>query len=111
MNRVAAIYDIHGNLPALEAVLDEVRRAAVDGVVVGGDVIPGPMGREALACLRGLGLPVQFIQGNGEREVLAWKRGEENRAIPQKFKEVMRWSAQELPSDDEEWLGQWPATL
>jgi predicted phosphodiesterase len=111
MNRIAAIYDIHGNLPALEAVLDEVRRAAVDGVVVGGDVIPGPMGREALACLRGLDLPLQFIKGNGEREVLDWKRGQENAAIPEKFREVMRWSAQELQSDEEQWLGQWPATI
>jgi hypothetical protein len=33
--RVAAIYDIHGNRPALEAVLDDVRRADVDRVVVG----------------------------------------------------------------------------
>jgi hypothetical protein len=36
--RVAARYDIHGNLPALEAVLDEVRRASVDLLVVGGDL-------------------------------------------------------------------------
>ncbi|HEY4592949.1 MAG TPA: metallophosphoesterase, partial [Thermoanaerobaculia bacterium] len=39
--RVAALYDIHGNLPALEAVLAEVRRAEVDLVVIGGDVLPG----------------------------------------------------------------------
>ena len=38
--RVAALYDIHGNLPALEAVLEDVRRAGVDRVVVGGDVCP-----------------------------------------------------------------------
>ena len=49
--RVAAIYDVHGNLPALEAVLAEVRQAAVDLVVVGGDVLPGPMPRETLDCL------------------------------------------------------------
>ena len=46
--RIAALYDIHGNLPALEAVLDEVRRAGVDAIVVGGDVVPGPMPRETL---------------------------------------------------------------
>ena len=38
--RVAAIYDIHGNLPALEAVLQEIRQLAVDQVVIGGDVLP-----------------------------------------------------------------------
>ena len=60
--RVAAIYDIHANLPALEAVLQEVRHAYVDHVVIGGDVLPGPMPRETLACLLDLDIPVQFIQ-------------------------------------------------
>jgi predicted phosphodiesterase len=69
--RVAALYDIHGNLPALEAVLREIRLARVDQVVVGGDVLPGPMPRETLACLLGLDRPAQFILGNGDREVLA----------------------------------------
>ena len=41
--RVAAIYDIHANLPALEAVIREIRQAEVDQIVVGGDVLPGPM--------------------------------------------------------------------
>jgi hypothetical protein len=38
---VAAIYDIHANLPALEAVLEEIRQVGADHVVVGGDVLPG----------------------------------------------------------------------
>lgn len=38
--RVAAIYDIHGNLPALEAALKDTRQAKVDHLVVGGDVLP-----------------------------------------------------------------------
>ena len=41
--RVAALYDIHGNLPALEAVLADVERAAPDLVVTGGDVASGPI--------------------------------------------------------------------
>ena len=53
--RVAAIYDIHGNLPALEAVLEDVRQAGVDHIVVGGDVIPGPMPRETVAAVLDLG--------------------------------------------------------
>lgn len=68
--RVAVIYDIHANLPALEAVLQDIRRAEVDHVVVGGDVLPGPMPRETLTCLLDLEIPVQFIQGNGELAVL-----------------------------------------
>jgi hypothetical protein len=61
--RVAAVYDIHGNLPALEAVLNDIRQAGVDRVVVGDDVVPGPMPRETLACLLGLDVPVEFIRG------------------------------------------------
>ena len=42
---VAALYDIHGNLPALKAVLEDVRQLNVSEVVVGGDVLPGPGGQ------------------------------------------------------------------
>ena len=53
--RVAALYDVHGNLPALEAVLAEVEREDCDVVLVGGDVCAGPFPSECLALLRGLG--------------------------------------------------------
>ena len=69
--RVAALYDIHGNLPALEAVAHEVYLAGVDRVVVGGDVVPGPMPGECLALLRELDVPVLPIRGNGESALLA----------------------------------------
>jgi putative phosphoesterase len=65
--RVAALYDIHGNLPALEAVLQEVE---ADLVVVGGDVAPGPQVAEALDRLSALEVPVRWVMGNGDREVL-----------------------------------------
>jgi putative phosphoesterase len=74
--RVAAIYDIHGNLPALEAVLDEIRDEEVDEIVVGGDIVPGPMPRDCVSALQDLSLPVRFIRGNGENDVLAVHRGE-----------------------------------
>src|ERR1700674_781042 len=69
--RIAALYDIHSNLPALEAVLEDVRDSKVDQVVVGGDVLPGPMPRDVLALLMKLDCPVQFIHGNGDLAVLA----------------------------------------
>jgi hypothetical protein len=56
--RIAALYDIHGNLPALEAVLGDVRHVGVDQVVVGGNVLPGPMPHETLALLFDLEMPV-----------------------------------------------------
>jgi putative phosphoesterase len=65
--RVAALYDVHGNLPALEAVLAEVDAEAPDAVVVGGDVASGPMPRETLELLRSLGDRVRFVRGNADR--------------------------------------------
>ena len=109
--RVAAIYDIHGNLPALEAVLQDIRQAEVDHVVVGGDVILGPMPRETLKCLLDLNVPVQFIQGNGEREVLAQMTGADTGTVPEQFREVVRWVAQQLHPEDERLLASWPKTL
>ena len=109
--RVAAIYDIHGNLPALEAVLQEIRHAEVDRIVVGGDVLPGPMPRETITFLRSLDIPVQFIQGNGDREVLARKAGIESGTLPEQVREVMRWTARQLDPEHERWLASWPATL
>jgi putative phosphoesterase len=111
--RVAAIYDIHANLPALEAVLQEIRHADIDHVVVGGDVLPGPMPRETLACLLGLDLPMQFIHGNGDREVLARMEGTETdwyRAAPEQWREPVRWTAQQLQTEHARLLAGWPAT-
>jgi putative phosphoesterase len=111
--RIAAIYDIHANLPALEAVLDDIRRAEVDQIVVGGDVLPGPMPRETIARVRALALdvPVQFIQGNGDRETLDWTRGMETAAIPEAYREAMRWVARQLLPEDEYLIANWPQTL
>jgi len=108
--RVAALYDIHGNLPALEAVLDEVRDAGVDQVVIGGDVLPGPMPRESLARLLDLELPVRFIRGNGDRVVLAQLAGRGIAEVPASFREVIRWTAAQLGPEQVRSLGSWPAT-
>jgi putative phosphoesterase len=109
--RVAAIYDIHGNLPALEAVLDEIRQIGVDRVVVGGDVFPGPMSREVMACLLTLEWPTSFIIGNGDREVVAHKAGIESPQVPESFRECMRWEAHELPVEYESVITKWPMTI
>jgi len=109
--RVAAIYDIHANLPALEAVLQDIRRVGVDQIVVGGDVLPGPMPRETITELLDLEIPVQFIRGNGDREVAARRRGRETDSVPEQFREVMRWNAEQLLPEHEKVLSSWPQTL
>ena len=108
--RVAALYDVHGNLPALEAVLAEIARERVDHVVVGGDVLPGPIVGETLARLRMLDLPVMFIRGNGERETLAMKGGAETGGVPEQYRGMVRWVAEALSPDDARWIAGWPLT-
>src|SRR5215208_5572747 len=66
---VLALYDIHGNLDALEAVLSDPRARHPDTIVVGGDAVPGPFAAATLARLRVISVPVRWIRGNGEREV------------------------------------------
>jgi predicted phosphodiesterase len=107
--RVAAIYDIHGNLPALEAVLQEIRAAGVDLIVVGGDVLPGPMPVEALDRLLNLKAPVKFIRGNGEAAVLDQLAGTESSALPEQVREVIRWTAQQLSPEHQRVIASWPA--
>jgi putative phosphoesterase len=65
--RVAALYDIHGMVEPLEAVLAELEQEEVDAVVIGGDAISGPQPAESYALLRSLDLPTHWIRGNGER--------------------------------------------
>jgi predicted phosphodiesterase len=120
--RVAALYDIHANLPALQAVLHDVRQADVDQVVVGGDVVPGPMPRESLRRLLDLEWPVQFVHGNGELAILAQMatrdEGEvtywgttSGTPLPEPYRAVYRWTAQQLQPDYEPVLASWPKTL
>lgn len=109
--RIAALYDIHGNLPALEAVLRDARQAGVDQVVIGGDVLPGPMPRETLAVLRDLDLPVRFIHGNGDRAVAEYLAGADLSTLPEPAREPIRWSAEQIDAETVEQLRHWPATL
>ena len=65
--RVAALYDIHGMLTPLQAVLDEPDVAGAEVIVVGGDVASGPQPSETLELLRGLGDRVEVAIDRGVR--------------------------------------------
>jgi putative phosphoesterase len=98
--QVAALYDIHGNLPALDAVLGEVD---AEVILVGGDFVAGPWPAETLARLRGLGGDVRFIRGNADREVFEEAQG---LAPP----EVMEFVRTCLGTDDVDFLRALPLT-
>ena len=108
--RLAVLYDVHANLPALEAVIADVGAAGADALMFGGDVLPGPMPRETLDYLRALDVAAQYIHGNGDRNVLQLCRAAESDPVPASFKESLRWNAAQLNESDEQWLATWPST-
>ena len=109
--RLAVLNDIHGNLPALEAVLDDLRGIGVDRIVVGGDVFPGPMPHLVLERLRALDIPVDFIYGNGEVAILEHLAGKVPRLVPEAYRHLIRWNAEQLDDGTRELMASWPMTL
>jgi len=96
--RVAALYDLHGNLPALDAVLEEVRVAEVDAIVSGGDVVWGPLPGETLHRMEEAA--THFVRGNADRHV-----AEDEGSAP------TRWCAERLTQDERDRLGAWPGSV
>jgi len=98
--RVAALYDVHGNLPALDAVLADVD---ADVILVGGDAVAGPWPAETLARLRGLEGDVHFIRGNADREIAEQTPG----LAPPHLMEFVR---SRLSAEEIDFLGSLPLT-
>lgn len=111
--RLAAIYDIYGNLPALEAVLADIASENVDLIVVGGDVVAGPMPSETLALLQdvSVNIPTQFIHGNAESEVNRFVAGKEIGGLTPQADDVTRWVASCLTPAQKEFIASWSTTL
>ena len=102
MASVAALYDIHGNLAALDAVLAELPDDAT--IVVGGDICAGgEQPSEVLARLRGLGDRVRWVRGNADREL----HPDEEGLAPAEFLEQAR---SQLSEEEIEFLHELPGT-
>jgi putative phosphoesterase len=109
--RIAALYDIHGNLPALEAVLTDIEDIGIDHIIIGGDVVPGPMPRHTLDLLLNLTTPVQFLHGNGEVAVLEEMAGKKPAGVPEQYHPVLQWTAKQLEERHAKSISSWPSTL
>ena len=112
--RIAIIGDVHANLPALRAVIQDAMSIGADAVFCVGDVVGrGPHPNEVVEELRRLEIPT--VQGNWDEAVgmdrdqtgAAWGSGDaEADGI-----RSMRWTAEVMSDDNRAWLRQLPATL
>ena len=112
LGNVAALYDIHGNLPALDAVIAELKDDPPDAVVIGGDVVAGPMPSQVLARLRELPWPMRWLRGNADRAVVMGYDG----TIPAKLLEHPlfqgdAWAATFITRADRDFLASLPPLL
>lgn len=95
--REAVLFDIHGNVDALEAVLADAERAGCAGLVLGGDyALLGPAPDDCVDLLRGHPWPVTAIRGNTDRMIAAG-------GDP-----VSDWAADRLGPERVAWLGGLP---
>jgi putative phosphoesterase len=108
---VAALYDVHGNLPALDAVLAEVESAGATEIVSGGDVALGPLPRETVDRLIALGPRVRCVRGNCDRYVVeAWDGDALERLAPA-MRERVAWTARQLDRRHRDFLAAFAPTV
>lgn len=104
--KLAVVSDIHGNLPALQAVLEEVAREHVDAVVNLGDCLSGPLLPAETADFL-MARDFVTICGNHERQLLAqWQRPASERDLG----DVDAFSAQCVTPQHAQWLRSLPPT-
>lgn len=105
--RLAVIADVHGNLPALEAVLADAEREGADAFVCLGDVAyGGPQPTEAIARLRDLGAPT--VLGNTDAYLLTPRVGTAGLAADPRVRQVQldieAWGSARLAEADRDYL-------
>ncbi len=108
MTTVAVLADVHGVLPALEAVLAEDDVLAADVVVLAGDIASGPLPVETLDVLQALGERVVWVRGNADRELVEMARGKFTQEPPDA---VSPWAAEQLRVDQVELLASLPTSV
>ena len=108
--RIAALYDVHGNVPALDAVLADVERAGVDLVVWGGDVAAGPMPVETLQRMRAVG--GRCVMGNGDRQMVEdFDAGREPSDSDDDMLRTMLWAVAQIDRADRDFLASFEPTV
>lgn len=107
--RIALIADIHGNLVALNAVLDDIFHERVDRIICLGDVSAfGPQPGEVLARLRAIGCPI--VMGDTDATLLTPEPPSEHELL-RRLQEIDAWAATRLTAADRAYIGTFQPTL
>ncbi|GAK02255.1 diadenosine tetraphosphatase [Geomicrobium sp. JCM 19037] len=101
--KIAAIYDIHGNDRALEAVLVDIESEKVDKVIVGGDLAWGPQPKKVMDKLFSYKDEFTFIMGNSDREIFEYYQ--KPKKAETMVDELNQWCVEQLSSEQLDWLG------
>jgi predicted phosphodiesterase len=110
MEKIAILADIHGNLPALDAVLANINAEGIERIVCLGDVATlGPQPREVIARVRALGCPV--VMGNTDAILLALQRDESTMGDDWSNEAFDQWCANQLTDDDLAYLRTFQPTI
>ena len=108
--RFAVLADVHGNLPALEVVLEDLHHDQTDGIIVAGDIIGGPQPNETIRLLRSLN--GYLIVGNSDLNLLRYEAGQ----APDTWRThlqfgLLRWSHRHLSHESYAYLKSLPEQL
>lgn len=111
MTTIAILADVHGNVPALEAVLSDLDRHSVDEVLHGGDLVGrGPQGREVVDMVRARGW--RGVRGNHEDYLVAFRQGNVRKEwLHGPEWAAARWMAAQLGDDGEAYARGLPISL
>ncbi len=108
--RIAIVSDIHGNLPALDALLTELDQAVFDQVVCLGDVAAvGPWPHESIARLRGRDW--RFVMGNTDAWLLDPRSSSPSHPDARKMEEIEFWGSRQLTAEDRAFLAGFAAQV
>jgi predicted phosphodiesterase len=107
--RVAVLADVHGNLPALEAVLRDVDAAGADALVLAGDMTVGPLQTETLDLLTSLGDRAIWVRGNCERNLVEVFDGTYQQTAEHAPGTI--WSGRQLTREQRDHLAALPLTV
>jgi predicted phosphodiesterase len=108
--KLALISDIHGNLFAFDAVLEDIRRRKIEQILCLGDVVSsGPQPREALQRLREIGCPT--VMGNTDAWIVEPSLREYPDLYGQNLQDIEYWSSQQLTEEDKAFLSTFQPTI